>query len=77
MSLAHVINVEETYEVAKEEHPCCCGGKKNVKYISLVEPSKRVLPPLYIKVGLMKNFMKALDQGGENVSFQGNIFEVK
>lgn len=40
-------------------------GKENVKNIPLVEPDKIILPPLHIKLGLMKNFVKALHKGGE------------
>ena len=34
---------------------------KNVKHHSLVESSRILLPPLHIKLGLMKNFVKAMD----------------
>jgi len=30
-----------------------------------VDPSKILIPPLYIKLGLMKQFVKALDKTGE------------
>lgn len=39
-------------------------GHKNVKYHSLVESSRILLPPLHIKLGLMKNFVKAMDRNG-------------
>lgn len=39
-------------------------GEKNVVHNSLVEPHKILLPPLHIKLGLMKNFVKALDKEG-------------
>jgi len=39
-------------------------GHKNVKHHSLVESSKILLPPLHIKLGLMKNFVKAVDCNG-------------
>jgi len=37
-------------------------GQKNVNNIPLVDSSKILLPPLHIKLGLMKNFVKALDK---------------
>ena len=37
-------------------------GHKNVKHHSPVEPSRILLPPLHIKLGLMKNFVKAVDR---------------
>jgi hypothetical protein len=53
----------------QKKWPKRCGlvpGKKNVKYSNLVDPSKILLPPLHIKLGLMKQFVKALkkDEGG-------------
>ncbi|GFT87554.1 uncharacterized protein TNCV_3759921 [Trichonephila clavipes] len=39
-------------------------GVKNVERQSLVDP-KKLLPPLHIKLGLMKQFVKALDKEGE------------
>ena len=37
---------------------------KNLKNHSLVESSRILLPPLHIKLGLMKNFVKAMDRNG-------------
>jgi len=39
-------------------------GHKNVKHHSLVESSRILLPPLHIKLGLMKNFVKAMHCNG-------------
>lgn len=39
-------------------------GQKNVKYSPLVKPADILLPPLHIKLGLMKNFVKAMDRNG-------------
>ena len=36
--------------------------KKNVQHPPLVDSKKILLPPLHIKLGLMKNFVKALDK---------------
>jgi hypothetical protein len=44
-------------------------GKQNVKYAPLIEPSKVLLPPLHIKLGLMKNFVKALDEKGRGFKY--------
>ncbi|GFV64745.1 uncharacterized protein TNCV_3275161 [Trichonephila clavipes] len=38
---------------------------KNVERQSLVDPKKILFPPLRIKLGLMKQFVKALDKEGE------------
>ena len=40
-------------------------GEKNILNESLVPPDKVILPPLYIKLGLMKQYVKSLDKGGE------------
>lgn len=39
-------------------------GQKNVKNDPLVDPQKVLLPPLHIKLGLMKNFVKAMNKNG-------------
>jgi len=39
-------------------------GEKNVIAEPLVDRSKIILPPLHIKLGLMKQFVKALDKDG-------------
>ena len=40
-------------------------GFKNVLNEPLVDPSKVLIPPLHIKLGLMKNFVKSMDKEGE------------
>ena len=40
-------------------------GEKNICNGSLVPPDKVILPPLQIKLGLMKQYLKSLDKGGE------------
>lgn len=40
-------------------------GKDNVINKTLVESSKVILPALHVKLGLMKNFVKAMDKTGE------------
>ena len=49
---------------------------KNVKYTPLVEASKILLPPLHIKLGLMKNFVKAMNQNGAAFKYIYNKFLV-
>lgn len=44
-------------------------GSHNVLSHPLVEPSKILLPPLHIKLGLMNNFVKALDREGGGFAF--------
>jgi len=39
-------------------------GHKNIKHHSLVESLRILLPPLHIKLDLMKNFVKAMDHNG-------------
>ena len=40
-------------------------GQHNILNSPLVEPQKFPLPPLHVKFGLMKQFVKALDQDGD------------
>jgi len=49
-------------------------GSKNVLRESLVEPNKVILPPLHIKLGLMKQFVKALDREGDCFKYLGEKF---
>ncbi|GBN81483.1 hypothetical protein AVEN_64785-1 [Araneus ventricosus] len=49
-------------------------GNKNVIKGSLVDPRKVLLPPLHIKLGLMKQFIKALSKEGECFKYLGNKF---
>ncbi|KRZ05510.1 hypothetical protein T11_3579 [Trichinella zimbabwensis] len=39
-------------------------GSKNICHQSLINPEKVLLPPLHIKLGIMKQFVKALDKNG-------------
>jgi len=39
-------------------------GHKNVKHLSLVESSRILLPPLHVKLGLMRDFVKAMEHNG-------------
>jgi len=49
-------------------------GLKNVSRIPLVDPNKIFLPPLHIKLGLMKNFVKALDKSGAGFKHLEKLF---
>ena len=49
---------------------------KNVKYTPLVEASKILLPPLHIKLGLIKNFAKAMNEDGAAFKYICNKFFV-
>lgn len=49
-------------------------GKSNVKYLPLIDPEDVILPPLHIKLGLMKNFVKAMDKNGEGFLYLKSIF---
>ena len=40
-------------------------GSHSIKHLPLVDPKNILLPPLRIKLGLMKNFVKAMDKDGE------------
>ena len=49
-------------------------GENNVKYALWVNPQKIFLPPLHIKLGLMKNFVKALNKEGEGFKYLREVF---
>jgi hypothetical protein len=49
-------------------------GIKNVQHLPLVESSNILLPPLHIKLGLMKNFVKAMDQTGPEFRYLAEKF---
>jgi hypothetical protein len=49
-------------------------GTKNVIHASLVDPQKVLLPLLHIKLGIMKQFVKALDKSGSCFQYLGHKF---
>lgn len=49
-------------------------GQKNIAHDPLVEPNKVYLPPLHIKLGLMKNFVKAMDRSGLGFAYLRKTF---
>lgn len=44
-------------------------GESNVEHAPLVDPSKIILPPLHIKLGLIKNFVRKLKPDGRGFSY--------
>lgn len=49
-------------------------GEKNVLRDTLVPPEKVLLPPFHIKLGLMKQFVKALPKDSECLKYLGSRF---
>lgn len=49
-------------------------GINNVKYVALVEREHVILPPLHIKLGLVKNFIKTLDKEGQAFTYLKTVF---
>lgn len=49
-------------------------GENNIKYVPLVKKEDIILPPLHIKLGLIKNFVKALDKEGEAFQYLRTLF---
>ena len=49
-------------------------GSKNVLYPSFEEPSKILLPPLHVKRGLLKDFVKAMDRDGQAFKYLHDKF---
>ena len=49
-------------------------GSKNIIRKSLVEPTNILLSPLHIKLGLMKQFVKALNKDGDCFAYLGMKF---
>ena len=49
-------------------------GVKNIKYEPLVPNTSILIPPLHIKVGLYKKFLKALDKESSAIDHLHNIF---
>lgn len=49
-------------------------GHHNVKNKPIVEPDRVLMPPLHIKLGLMKQFVKALPQDSEAFQYLKSFF---
>lgn len=50
-------------------------GQANVKYEPLVHRNNIILPPLHIKLGLIKNFIKKLDNNGAAFAYLRSLFK--
>lgn len=62
--------VRDSWPPRKEFTP----GKFNVKTQPLVTQETIIPPPLHIKLGLIKNFVKALEKGGEAIGYLDQFF---
>jgi len=62
--------VQKEWPKRTEFHP----GSRNIIRRPLIDPSKILLPPLHIKLGLMKQFVKALDKNGDCFQYLGEKF---
>jgi len=49
-------------------------GIKNICKNPIVDANKIILPPLHIKLGLVKNFVKAMDKYGDGLKHIHNLF---
>ena len=49
-------------------------GQANVKFDPLVKLDNIILPPLHIKLGLFKNFVKALQKNGPSFDYLRSVF---
>lgn len=49
-------------------------GQKNIAHAPLVSPQDVFLPALHIKLGLMKNFVKALNKEGDGFKYLKDVF---
>lgn len=49
-------------------------GEMNVVRESLVDPAKIILPPLHIKLGIMKQFVKAMSKDGDAFKYLHELF---
>jgi hypothetical protein len=54
----------KTSHYKRRDRPSRQSLERGIKHLPLVESSNILLPPLNIKLGLMKNFVKAMDQTG-------------
>ena len=49
-------------------------GSKNILQKPLVDPTKILLPPIHIELGLIKQFVKSLNREGDCFRYLGNKF---
>src|SRR5678815_4721220 len=50
-------------------------GHPNFLLHPLIEPKNVLLPPLHIKLGIMKNFIRALNKDGDVICYLKNAFQ--
>lgn len=49
-------------------------GKDSIDHLPLVQSSRVILPPLHIKLGIFRNFVRALDKDGRSFKELNKIF---
>ncbi|UYV84737.1 hypothetical protein LAZ67_X003258 [Cordylochernes scorpioides] len=54
--------------------PFLRNGYKNIANLPLIDSENIYLPPLHIKLGLMKNFVKAMDRNASGFAYLKQIF---
>ena len=57
------------YKAHWEPREALTAGRFNVKYMPLADPKNVLLPPLHIKLGLMKCFVRAMDHQGSEFKY--------
>ena len=60
----------------KKSHSESTPGQKNVALLALGDKSKICLPPLHIKVGLLKISVKAMDEKSERFAYIKQTFPI-
>lgn len=63
-----------TAKAASEPRGAPVVGKHNILYQPLVDSRKIIIPPLHVKLGIVKNFIKALDRDGDAFARLRQIF---
>jgi len=67
----------KTFHYLRRDWPqrkCLKVGEKNVQHPALPEWHKILLPPLHIRLGMMKNFVKAMDRTGSAFKYLAEKF---
>ena len=64
-------NTTKLRDGSEEKNSLRCN---NVKFKPLVDSQNVFLPPLHFKLGLMKNFVKAMDRNGEGFKHLRTVF---
>ncbi|KAL7877007.1 hypothetical protein SRHO_G00036500 [Serrasalmus rhombeus] len=68
--------LDESVQVTGQRkcHQVFSVGKNNVKWEPLVDPRKVLMPPLHIKLGLIKQFVRALDKESRAFNYLQDLF---